>query len=86
MPDIKELNDEKLKTMVGGNLTSDEHIECRANVDYGLCVECGLCISSINCGAISINAGGRYVFDQALCTGCKKCFEICPAEAIYMGV
>ncbi len=49
----------------------------------GKCIACGArCESECPKGAISMNEKGEPIIDLELCTRCRRCIKICPAEAI----
>lgn len=45
------------------------------------CIQCKKCISSLGCPAIMIK-DGKVCIDDALCTGCGLCSQVCPVNAI----
>ena len=50
-------------------------------IDKGLCVGCGLCISVCLAGAITLEYG-KATINPELCISCYKCTEVCPRAAI----
>ncbi|MBO4619920.1 MAG: indolepyruvate ferredoxin oxidoreductase subunit alpha [Victivallales bacterium] len=50
-------------------------------VDDAKCVKCKRCIKELGCPALYLE-GGAVRIDQALCTGCTLCAQICPTHAI----
>jgi indolepyruvate ferredoxin oxidoreductase alpha subunit len=47
------------------------------------CEECNLCLDRFECPALYKDEGlGRVAVNQALCTGCGVCLQICPKGAI----
>lgn len=50
-------------------------------IDKGLCIGCGLCISVCPAGAITLEYG-KATINPELCTLCYKCTEVCPRGAI----
>jgi len=54
-------------------------------VEVARCNACGACIR-IACPAISIGDEARAVIDPALCIGCSQCVQVCPENAIRVGV
>lgn len=52
----------------------------RAEIDYDLCVDCGICMDRCYYHSISQN-GGRYEIG-ASCRGCGLCSTVCPEAAI----
>lgn len=50
---------------------------------YG-CLGLGDCVRACPFNAIEINSEGLPVVDRRLCTGCKKCVEVCPRGVISM--
>ncbi len=49
----------------------------------GKCIACGArCESECPKGAITMNEKGEPVIDLELCTRCRRCIKVCPAEAI----
>lgn len=55
----------------------------KAEIDYDLCYNCGLCVDYCRFGAIS-HSNGRVEIIETSCDGCKLCSRICPAKAINM--
>ena len=51
-------------------------------IDYTLCVACGLCTKVCPTGAISVAFGKARVNSMA-CTGCGQCIEACRTGAIH---
>ena len=47
----------------------------------GGCVLCATCETVCPVKAVRLDADGAHI-DPAVCTGCGRCFENCPAEAI----
>ena len=45
------------------------------------CIQCKKCIREIGCPAL-ITVNGTVAIDEALCTGCGLCSQICPVSAI----
>ncbi len=45
------------------------------------CIHCGGCLRACSEGALSADADGTIVLDQALCTRCGECVEVCPTTA-----
>lgn len=47
------------------------------------CVGCKRCIKEIGCPAIGFDTDAKHAFiNEALCTGCGLCVQICPFDAI----
>lgn len=71
-----------------------QHVEdkkCRAGkctklieftISDTLCKKCSLCVKNCPVGAISGDKEHGYKIDQAKCTKCGRCFEVCKFEAI----
>jgi MinD superfamily P-loop ATPase len=55
----------------------------KAEINYSLCSNCGLCISYCRFGAISF-LNDKVIISETSCDGCKLCSRICPTEAIIM--
>jgi len=55
----------------------------KAEIDYTLCTNCGLCASYCRFDAISL-VNEKITISDILCDGCKLCSRICPTEAISM--
>jgi dihydropyrimidine dehydrogenase (NAD+) subunit PreA len=52
-----------------------------SEIDYDLCIQCGLCYVACRDGAhfaIRFEAGRRVVVDEERCTGCAFCAQVCP--------
>jgi MinD superfamily P-loop ATPase len=55
----------------------------RAQIDYGKCTSCGICVNYCRFEAISFQKGKVTILDTS-CDGCKLCSRICPVGAIEM--
>lgn len=55
----------------------------KAQIDYELCVGCGLCIDYCRFDAIT-EKNGKVTISETHCDGCKLCSRICSAQAIKM--
>lgn len=53
-----------------------------AIVDPIKCINCKKCIRELGCPALTTDTDGRLVINQALCTGCMLCSQVCPVRAI----
>lgn len=53
----------------------------KAQIDPGLCLQCGSCQANCRFDAIDINHG-EYQVDVYACEGCGVCEAICPAKAV----
>ena len=53
-------------------------------IDYDLCVDCGLCITTCAPAAISWNDEGRPVVNDVACRSCGMCMPSCPTAAIQL--
>ena len=58
--------------------------QARSHVDAQACIGCRRCIRELGCPAISL-ADGKATIDQAQCTGCTLCEQVCPVHAIEGG-
>jgi indolepyruvate ferredoxin oxidoreductase alpha subunit len=47
------------------------------------CVKCGICLKEFGCPAIHEKEGKLYI-EEATCTGCGVCAQVCPAKAIQV--
>jgi NADPH-dependent glutamate synthase beta subunit-like oxidoreductase/pyruvate/2-oxoacid:ferredoxin oxidoreductase beta subunit/ferredoxin len=47
------------------------------------CEKCNHCIENFGCPAM-IKSDGKVIIDEARCTGCGLCLEVCPNRAIYV--
>ncbi|MDA3902612.1 MAG: ATP-binding protein, partial [Desulfuromusa sp.] len=54
-----------------------------AQVDHNQCTGCGICVSTCQFDAISLNEDGKIVIDSD-CEGCAACAFVCPVDAINM--
>lgn len=52
---------------------------CR--VDAGYCIGCRKCIRELGCPALRME-NGKAVIEEALCTGCGLCGQVCPVGCI----
>ncbi len=50
-------------------------------IDQESCTDCKLCLNSLGCPAIIIEAG-RVAVDQSQCDGCSLCAQVCPSGSI----
>lgn len=55
----------------------------KAEIDYSVCTNCGLCLDYCRFDAITMPEG-KVVISETSCDGCKLCSRICPEEAITM--
>lgn len=55
----------------------------KAQINYSLCTNCGLCVNYCRFNAISFE-NEHVVISETLCDGCKLCSRICTANAISM--
>lgn len=53
-------------------------------INQDKCITCKRCIRELGCPALVIEKG-KVCIEDALCTGCTLCSQICPAEAITGG-
>ncbi|MDD5702657.1 MAG: indolepyruvate ferredoxin oxidoreductase subunit alpha [Dehalococcoidales bacterium] len=51
------------------------------HIDQESCTDCKLCLNSLGCPAIIIEAG-RVAIDESQCDGCSLCAQVCPAGSI----
>ncbi|MDO4537313.1 MAG: thiamine pyrophosphate-dependent enzyme, partial [Coriobacteriales bacterium] len=58
----------------------------RSRVDADKCIGCKRCVNQLGCPALVPQADGKVQIDQAQCTGCTLCEQICPTGAISGGV
>ncbi len=56
-----------------------------AQVDEGLCIDCGECEASCPFGAIQSLAGG-YEVDRSVCMGCGICVDLCSQGALELSL
>ena len=49
------------------------------------CIRCGVCMDECPEAAISCADGNMPVVDEAACTGCEKCIEVCCTGALLSG-
>lgn len=52
-----------------------------AQIEEGKCIQCKKCIRTLGCPAIMLQ-DGKVQIEQALCTGCGLCAQVCPTAAI----
>ena len=50
-------------------------------VDEDKCIQCKKCIRTLGCPGIILRQG-KVQIEQALCTGCGVCTQVCPTNAI----
>ena len=48
------------------------------------CIRCGVCMDECPEAAISYGAENMPVVDEAACSGCGKCAEVCCAVALLL--
>jgi len=53
----------------------------KETVDADICTDCGTCTSKFQCPAISKSGEVRSI-DEAMCSGCAVCEQVCPSKAI----
>lgn len=51
-------------------------------VNLDTCIGCGACIGTCPVEALSMNADGKSVCDEAACIDCGACIGVCPTESI----
>jgi len=51
-------------------------------VDRVACDKCMLCVTKFSCPATFIDEDGTVAIDEALCSGCAVCVQVCPQKAI----
>lgn len=56
--------------------------EVKISVDYGLCVDCGGCISLCPVDALYFNDEWRLEYNEEKCNKCSLCLDACPRFAI----
>lgn len=54
----------------------------KINIDT--CIGCGACVGTCPVGALSMNAEGKAVVDEAACIDCGACTGACPVQAITL--
>lgn len=52
-----------------------------AVIDENKCIQCKKCIRTLGCPGIILQ-NGKVQIEQALCTGCGVCAQVCPVSAI----
>lgn len=52
-----------------------------AQIEKSKCIQCKKCIRTLGCPAIMLQ-DGKVQIEQALCTGCGLCAQVCPTAAI----
>ncbi|WP_288536034.1 indolepyruvate ferredoxin oxidoreductase subunit alpha [uncultured Ruminococcus sp.] len=52
-----------------------------AQIEESKCIQCKKCIRALGCPAIMLQ-DGKVQIEQALCTGCGLCAQVCPTAAI----
>jgi len=55
-----------------------------ARVEAEKCTGCLLCVRTLSCPAMSVEAG-KMAVDQASCTGCGMCVQVCAFDAVVRG-
>ena len=51
-------------------------------IDKETCTNCKTCINTLGCPAIFIDMNGEIAINEAVCTGCGFCTQVCPFDAI----
>lgn len=77
-----KLPDELLNGVAGG--TGTQGTEYRYRINPNNCMandNCDVCRSVCHANAIHDIPGGLYI-DKNSCSGCGRCFEFCPHQAI----
>ena len=52
-----------------------------AEIEESKCIQCKKCIRTLGCPGIILQ-DGKVRIEQALCTGCGLCAQVCPTQAI----
>lgn len=76
--------DEKVKDSID-ILSKTDGIIIRRSVieaDEEKCVDCGLCISVCNTGALYFDKDYRRQYDKSKCVACLLCIDACPRRAL----
>jgi MinD superfamily P-loop ATPase len=55
----------------------------KAEIDYNVCTNCGICMDYCRFDAIKIE-NGKVTINEIFCDGCQLCSRICPEKAISM--
>jgi heterodisulfide reductase subunit A-like polyferredoxin len=81
----REMPAQRPRTSVLHPLAADPGRGRRALLDYALvqaCAHCSHCIDDFGCPSL-VPKNGQITIDQATCTGCGLCIEVCPNGAIH---
>ncbi|MBN1232470.1 MAG: 4Fe-4S binding protein [Candidatus Coatesbacteria bacterium] len=63
-------------------LIAEQDAKAVYKVDESLCINCGICMSVCEAGAITLGKKHASI-DMSKCISCGKCKDACPKEAIY---
>ena len=55
-----------------------------AQIDASACIQCKKCIRTLGCPGLILK-DGKVQIENALCTGCGLCAQVCPTKAIGGG-
>ena len=57
----------------------------KSHVDATACIGCKRCVRQLGCPALFVQEDGKVRIDDAQCTGCTLCEQVCPVGAISGG-
>ncbi len=87
LPGVKVLVAKQPCVIYENHLNKEREIPPKGviKVDMDKCTLCELCVSDLNCSALSLQ-NGEIIVDGAQCNGCEFCATICPRDAFSLEV
>ena len=56
-------------------------LACHNPYTIKTCTDCGICLAACTTGALSLDAGGKVLWDATACTGTDACIKACPYDS-----